>query len=219
MRFLAIIFATSLVLCGSALAQDNKIVIKNDDGTVTEYEIPADSGHRPVAAQEPEPAPAPSPQSPQDRPAPQAKKGTQAPAPQSETANEEPAVPPAEVAEQPALQPAEEKPQEIPEASKPDAGKAPEVKKAAAQPRVPLPGRKPALQPRVIEEAANLPSDSAIPENLALQIAIRHAPPASDFQVRRRMHEGIPVYAVFFKTEQGPHVIMVDARNGEVVAD
>lgn len=83
----------------------------------------------------------------------------------------------------------------------------------------PLPGRKPLLIEKIAAATDSLDSGRAIPENLAVAVAIEHAPPARDFAVLRRMYNNIPVYAVMFKTENGPYAILVDARSGKVVVE
>lgn len=194
----------AVLLCVAALmvptpavmaAQGQKILIKNKDGSVTEFVIPEDAQGKAVAAPPPERRVMPEPQ-PVRAPLPM---------PRAEKVLSEP-VP------APAAQPAATKATPSPV----------RAKAAKAEPRrtgVPIPGRKPLLQPMVMETAATLAPDEAIPESMAKAIAIRHAPPASDFKVLRRMHEGVPVYAVVFKTEDGSHVVIIDARTGDVIAD
>lgn len=230
MRFLIFIFALALIAPANVRAADNKIIIKSDDGKVTEYEIPEDARNRPVEAREPEPS-MELRRAPQDRPV-AAKPAPEPEAAPRENTQQESVVAAPETGAVSTPEPAREKPQAeaapVPEKNPPAESKDAVSEEAVVKEKapavvakapVPVPGRKPFYEPEITEAAYDLPSDSAIPQSAAVSIAIAHAPPASDFKVLRRMHEGVPVYAVAFKTEEGTHMVLVDARNGAVIAD
>ncbi|MAZ76961.1 MAG: hypothetical protein CMH31_06660, partial [Micavibrio sp.] len=87
----------------------------------------------------------------------------------------------------------------------------------------PLPSLKPAKNayvptaPRIIDYT-NLPSGVVIDGDTALRIALEYAPPSRSFTVYEgRQHKGRVVYQVTFKTDGGPHDILIDAKNGKVL--
>lgn len=220
MRLLTVFLFIFAVAALPARAADNMIIIKNKDGSVTEYEIPEESRNRPVEVQRPEPQPQTriqmkSEQKPQESVKQEAERPAEPEQPPAAEPEKAEAAPPEEAApvEQGQLPPAEPAKAE----AKKEPVKEAKKEKVAKGPSIPVPGRKPLLPQQVLETARSLPPDTAIPKSLAISIAIQHAPPARDFKVLREMHDGIPVYAVVFKTEDGPHTVMVDARNGEVV--
>lgn len=88
----------------------------------------------------------------------------------------------------------------------------------------PLPNLKPntptqssKAQARIINYN-DVPNDIVMTRDIALRIALEYAPPARSFTVfEGRDYKGRIVYQVTFKTEGGPHDILVDAQNGKVL--
>jgi uncharacterized membrane protein YkoI len=73
-----------------------------------------------------------------------------------------------------------------------------------------------ATTPRIVDYT-NLPSGVVIDSDTALRIALEYAPPARSFTVYEgRQHKGRVVYQVTFRTEGGPHDILIDAEDGKV---
>lgn len=177
--FMSLVMTAILCAAPAARAADNMIVIKNPDGTVTNYEIPKEAVSRPVILKRAEPVPQRSLH--MRRP----------PAADGEKAQ---AAPPEKHAAVP-----------VPPAPPP-------------HPSAPAPGRKPLRARETAGAASEMAMEGyAIPRREAIAIAIRQAPPADDFSVEKRTHDGIPVYAVTFSTEEGSSVVLVDARNGDVI--
>ncbi len=69
--------------------------------------------------------------------------------------------------------------------------------------------------PRTLE----IPPGTVIDRDLALRIALEHAPPASGFDVTLRTYNDRPVYQAVFKTENGPYIILVDQETGKVLKE
>lgn len=65
--------------------------------------------------------------------------------------------------------------------------------------------------------ALSVPPGQEVTRELALAIALPHAPPARSVNVVQRTYEGKLVYLVQFKTDSGDRDVLVDARNGDVV--
>jgi len=224
MHFPTILFALFLLAAGVAHAADNRIIIMNQDGTTSEFVIPEGERNKPVTVP---PEETKAPQTPrvqvqEKRAEPEAEPLAKAPPPepvQQEAVEEIAAEPVEEITEEaqktepaPVTEEAAEEAAEPPKkAAKKEEKKAEAIAKSSY---IPIPGRK----PQAVEAVYSMPTDTAIPQSVAVSIAIDNAPASSDFKVLRRVHEGIPVYAVVFKTEDGPHVVLIDARNGEVVA-
>ena len=87
----------------------------------------------------------------------------------------------------------------------------------------PLPTLKPVkpayapMTPRVVDYT-NLPSGVVIDSDTALRIALEYAPPARSFTVYEgRKYKDRVVYQVTFRTEGGPHDILIDSENGDVL--
>ena len=87
----------------------------------------------------------------------------------------------------------------------------------------PLPNIKPpkptyVAQPSRITDYTDLPSNTYIDRDVALRVALEYAPPARSFTVHdNRQYKDRIVYQVTFKTEDGPHDILVDAETGDVL--
>ena len=99
------------------------------------------------------------------------------------------------------------------------------VKRAA---RVPYPPRKPTAEEvaKWVEDSKpvfdfvdpkNIPADVTITRDLAVRVALEVAPPSRGYDVFRMDYKGRPAYQIRFKTEGGPHDVLVDAQNGEVL--
>jgi uncharacterized membrane protein YkoI len=63
----------------------------------------------------------------------------------------------------------------------------------------------------------NIPEGTPITEDLATRVALEVAPPSRGFQVFVTEYEGVPAYQVRFKTENGPHDVIVDGATGQVL--
>lgn len=223
-----LIYVAVLLVLTTAAAQagqGNKIVVKNADGSVTEFVIPEDARGRPVSAA---PAPRQTERKVEEKAAPkedpaEIQDKAQASAPKDEEAaavvkdDHEPDQKPAIEVKDDHQKPAQ-KPMPVAEKKEPEKKVVREAS-APAAPKVPLPAHKPLLKRKVIETARKLPEGYAIPKNMAIAVAIKEAPPSKDFTVMRRVHEGVPVYAVVFDTADGPYVVMVNARNGALIDD
>lgn len=71
--------------------------------------------------------------------------------------------------------------------------------------------------PRIIDYT-KLPEGVVIHSDTALRIALEYAPPARSFTVYEgRQYKDRIVYQVTFRTEGGPHDILIDAENGDVL--
>lgn len=87
----------------------------------------------------------------------------------------------------------------------------------------PLPRLKPekptyVVSPSRITDYTDLPSNVKIDKDVALRIALEYAPPARSFTVYEgRQYKDRIVYQVTFRTEGGPHDILVDAETGDVL--
>ena len=198
-----------------ARAQDGKIRVVNKDGSVTEFVIPKDESAMRVALQEPadqqrrEATPVDPNPGRKDFLSRLLQAEEKALEPASVTAAM-PAVPAGAVVKE--------------EISSPPAAPRRKDVVAAKSKSVPAPARKPdiALHQARAAAASYDPEPPPAPgetisRNKAIGIAVRHAPPASDFRVFQAMHNDRPVYSVIFKTEKGDREVLVDAFTGDVV--
>lgn len=208
MRLSGIIFIFFLAfIMLPAHAQDNsKIRVINEDGSVSEVDLPGWGVAPPEESKK------------------SSRKVKENPVEESSVAEEEaPAAAPAP----PARKSAETQKKQEPAEKAPPIPEYVEKKKRPATPVAavapvskapPVPGRKPA--PMTPEEIAAVPPpslDDVIHQNEAVGIALKYAPPSKDFRVLRRLQDGLPVYAVLFKTETGVHEVIVDAFSGSVL--
>lgn len=214
-RMKIFLLAAAILLSSvSAYAQDNAIKVVNPDGSVSVFEIP---GSVPQVSED-SPPPAPEPQL--------RKKQQEEPV----AAEIKPVEPPKKeevkkVAEPPKAAPVKKASAPVtPPAKKEKSAPAVEIVKeeTGTFTRIPPPpGRKPSKNTASATEPAALSKplreQDILSRNEAVGIALRDAPPASDFKVFQRMFEGGPVYTVVFKTEDGVHEVMVDAFTGEIV--
>jgi len=193
----------AVAVAPAAVAQENMIKVIDGTGNVTEFEIPDEAVNAPVSPQ----VQTPKIIEPRKQESLRVKTAPR---------NEKSAIPANETTKYNfKTKRTESKKIDIKEG----------VAKKSAQPasiqkkrfRVALPGRKPLLPQKIRRVAGDLPPEMAIPKNLAIATAVQHAPPARDFKVQRRVHGGIPVYAVIFRTEDGPYTVLVDARSGKIV--
>ncbi len=197
----------------SAYAQDNAIKVVNPDGSVSVFEIP---GSVPQVSKD-SPPPAPEPQlrkKPPEEPVAAEIKPVEPPKKEEVNAEVPPKAAPVKKVSAPAPAPVKkEKPVPVVEIPKEETGTFTRIP--------PPPGRKPLKNAAPATETAapskSLREQDIITRNEAIGIAIKYAPPASDFKVFQRMFEGGPVYAVVFKTEGGVHEVLVDAFTGEIV--
>jgi outer membrane biosynthesis protein TonB len=84
----------------------------------------------------------------------------------------------------------------------------PEPTRAESHGRIPAPETPPALA---------LPQSSEITRDMAVQLALPYAPPAMSLTVLPRDYNGRKVYVVTFRTETGPHDVLVDVITGEII--
>lgn len=198
MKFFFFVSAFVFLAALPARAQDGEIKIINEDGSVTEFKIPKneDAMRR---------TPQPEYEAPVSAPAPSARK--EKPAKREEKEN--PLVQRDFLGrvlshEEKKAEPAPAKP-----AKEDIAGE-------KTQRTLPYPARKPAVPPGYEEDQSSAPG-TPISQNAAVAIAIKNAPPASDYKVFRAMHNGARVYAVVFKTDYGDREILIDALTGDIV--
>ena len=210
-HFLGVIFAAVLMTALPALAQDGAIKIINEDGSVTEFKIPKNED---AMRRTPQPPPEPEPEMEAQAPVPVEAEELRPPArPRDflgrvlgyEGKKDAPAPVKEEIVEEAAPEPVKEK------SRKKDVAKAVEAQRA-----LPYPAHKPAT-PKGYEQEPPPAPDALISQNAAVGIAIKHAPPASDFKVFRAMHNSRPVYSIVFKTDYGDREVLVDAFTGDVV--
>lgn len=67
------------------------------------------------------------------------------------------------------------------------------------------------------EPAPAIAPGTEITKDMAVSIALEHAPPAGSISVLPRTHKDRQVYVVTFKTEDGDLDILVDKQTGEIV--
>jgi len=218
MRLSGIIFTFFLAfLVLPAYAQDNKIRVINEDGSVSEVDLPGWSAAPPQetnkssrkAVKKEEPAaeeesvevePVTEEKIPAAAPAPPAKKSAGM-RKEQEPAEKLPPIP----------EYVEKKKQPVAPVASASSSSSPSM-------APPVPGRKPA--PMTAAEIAAIPPPSlndVIHQNEAVGIALKYAPPSRDFRVLRRLHNGQPVYAVLFRTDNGVYEVVVDAFSGRVL--
>ncbi len=82
-------------------------------------------------------------------------------------------------------------------------------------PDVPMPSRKPYAESQSGEPVEE---GTVITKKIATAIALEIAPPSRSLIVQNRVMNERPVYAVIFKTEDGPYEILVDGLSGKVLA-
>ncbi len=92
---------------------------------------------------------------------------------------------------------------------------APSLQKAFVQKESVPPA--PRIVPPKTPAAMSVPPGQEITRELALAIALPHAPPARSVDVVNRTYKGKLVYFVQFKTDGGPRDVLVDAQSGDVV--
>lgn len=194
-RLFTLLWVAFLVGAVPALAEsgDNMIRIINKDGSVTEFEIPAEKRLPPPAQPETAPAPATSP-------------APEAPSLAPQTALPEAAAP--APSPEPVL---------APESTAPPKAKIVKVKKKA-KPRVfvPTPRHKP-LATLALPPASPPQAPGEITREQAITIALEVAPPARSMDVERRSYEDRIVYVVAFRTDDGVQDVLVDAKSGDIV--
>ncbi|HPD83456.1 MAG: hypothetical protein R3D88_06665 [Alphaproteobacteria bacterium] len=66
-------------------------------------------------------------------------------------------------------------------------------------------------------DPTNIPEGTPITQDLAVRAALEVAPPSSGFDVYGVVYEGRPSFQVRFKTEGGPHDIVIDGYTGDVL--
>lgn len=194
MRIALLSFAVLLMGAGLAGAQDNVIKIINEDGSVTLFD--------PYAGQE-GPKPELEPQTGQPK---QAALSPKASKPEPEGA---------ERVDQLATESTLIVPKELEKPVIEKKAKKPAVKKASA----PKPERRPAEKiKRQQELEQSIEQAGSISEDMALQIALDVAPPSRGFRVSLQSLEDKPVYAVLFRTHEGPYEVLVDGQSGKVLS-
>lgn len=208
---LPVLLLTALLLPAAAFAQD-KIVVKNADGSEQEVELPEQvtDAVAPLPGGKPKPkvhvfkSDEPSLLRPQAPVKPDAEKiMLNAPARPIEPEMEAVTVPRPEM--------------EKPETAKP----APVKPKREPRPEdAPYSPPKPDKSGRVVGAPApvSVPEGTPVTEKLAKRIALEIAPPARDVKVYPRSFEGKDVYLVRFKTEDGFFDVLVDMLTGDIVA-
>ncbi len=190
MKFLVFIFVFVLCVTPSAFVKsaENTITIIHEDGSKDVVDL-----HQPAAPVEakPEMRGEPKPET-----APVAKKAD--PAPKTVVKEVEPAV------QKPAVK----------QAALPKAEKTPvkTVKKKKAAPPPPK-----VVTPPPLPVQRKIQSGAAITRGKAISIALAYAPPSSDVEVFSTNYEGVDVFAVVFKTEDGFHEVLIDNQTGKVL--
>lgn len=196
--------AILIAFSSAAFAESGKIVVKNEDGTVSSIDIgpaPAEpeappppsilrkhqsaAPPAPVAAK-PDPVPAPV----ASAPAPAAAKPAKKPAPPKQAAATTPAP-----KKKPTPPPAKQK-QAAP--AKPVPAPAPDIVPTAAAP----------MQPRL--------GPNMTPED-AIRIALDAAPPARSVDAYPVNYKGLHAYQIVFDTEDGDRSLFVDRESGKLV--
>lgn len=92
---------------------------------------------------------------------------------------------------------------------------------------VPFPKAKPNAEAIIKAQAARpiidhidpryIPAGTIITRDLALRAALEVAPPARGFLVYETVYKERPAFQVEFKTENGPHDVLVDKENGRIL--
>jgi hypothetical protein len=180
--------AVIMVLVSSAWAQDNKIRVINEDGTVSEIDL--GSGGGAAAPLEPK---------------------VKKPAEQ-EIPAKAPAAAPAKPVEEPAVKTAVQEKKKPKEKAAQTKSK---TKSAKSSKKSPPPKPQPVSKPPV---KRILPKGEKFTRDEAMAIAIDSTSMiARGLEAYPRIHEGREVWVVVFKTEQGERDILVDAMTGEIV--
>lgn len=191
------------VLCAAPAwaASDNAIRVVNPDGSVTVFEMPQ------AKAKEPPPAPAPrkadNPPSPKTKPP----RGDVAIAPP-------PAAKPKEILENKNPEPAP--------VARESMGRVIATEPAKATSKNKKVKAKKGKKEKAVEDVIAAPAEPSRPRgpltaDEALRIALDVAPPARGYEIFRRDYNGRPAYMVTFKTENGPHDVLIDSRTGDVL--
>lgn len=211
MRRLIFTAAVLVFLAVPAGAQSDSIRVIDEDGSVQEVKIPK----RPAAKATAEPAPARK-IAPESAARPEPEQKPQAAASSVATGPVEFDLPRPKSPLVEKLKPAEPETRKTP-VSRP-------VPSAPVDANMPLPPRK--GQPLGRDYpweywpepgAPEIPPGRQVSRDLALAIALENAPPARSVHVLPRTHEGKPVFVVRFKTENGPHDVIIDRRSGEII--
>ena len=63
----------------------------------------------------------------------------------------------------------------------------------------------------------NIPTGTVITRDLAIRAALEVAPPARGFEVYGTIYKERPAFQVRFKTEDGPHDVLIDGETGKVL--
>lgn len=227
MRFYLVLLASG-ALAVPAFAQDNTIRVIQEDGSVVVFDLGGRALEKAPAAAEVAPESMPEsvesvvkkdapPKAPDVDLAPQ----TASPEPVVET-EDVPSVPSKpEEQKTAAPEPAPVKTSSPPQKVLPKAHtKAPvEAKSETVLAYVPLPGRKPpapagfGVATQTYDDGVEESSDGAvirlITKEQAKAIAVTHAPPSKSMIVQNRVLDDQKIYAVIFKTEDGPFEVLV----------
>lgn len=97
---------------------------------------------------------------------------------------------------------------------------APEAEEPKAKPKPKKrakPGPKPTIGHRKTKARLVIPEGTSITRELAIAIALEHAPPARTMLAYPRIYKDTPVFEVVFKTEEGDHVILVERETGKIL--
>ena len=91
------------------------------------------------------------------------------------------------------------------------------AKRDRARKRLPVPASKP-MPPLSHRTSTALPKAGPVTKDMAVSIALEHAPPAKSIIVQNKVTpDGTPVFAVVFKTEDGSTEIVVEKDTGKVL--
>jgi hypothetical protein len=192
----------------SALAQDNKIVVINEDGTSASVEITPPSILRRGAVPAPRPMPTPASQ-PEEKPAkaqPKAELKNLEKNSDETVKKVEPAKKPAVPQKKAVTKTSEKKPVKKP-AKTPAKSTKPVAEKIPAAPKAPV-----ASAPLVPTRLG-----PAMTSEDAIRIAIDAAPPAKSVFASPVNFKGLHAYEVVFKTDEGDQFIYVDRETGRIV--
>lgn len=215
MRFW-VFFLFLLMVPMTAWAQ-NKIIIINRDGTTEEFTLP-DSEVVPDAEEIKKQREEQQKKEPPAKPKP-------LPTAEELMEESEPKKPEPKIEKKKKFVPPKAKPKAKP---KPKTTKKQKPKPEKRRVYVPIPDRKPTAveRARYIEDSKpvfnfvdpkNIPSGTVITRDLAVRVALEVAPPSRGFDVYQTNYEGRPAFQVRFKTDNGPHDVVVDAETGKVL--
>lgn len=202
---LLIILLVVILAVPVAQAQDNVIRVINEDGSVTEFEIPGWGAEAPRVPKA-QPKVQPKKQAPQKRSPRKVEPKKTVP-----LLKDEPMAPTIDDAVGKTIEPSE---MEV----------TPETLSESFP--FPLPSRKPRVPAgfgkKNVRDLPPAPTElmpgTVINEKRAIDIAIDHAPPSRKFKTFRIVVDGRPVYQVVFKLDSGGvHEVLVDAFTGDLV--